>query len=99
VDEGLLHRFVTVFVLDVLSYDPDVDFVLGVIGVIDDLLPAREVRLGGFKMQVLERERVDSLMRKVEGHFINAGDVARGDDGPFFKVAEESDLALQLFRE
>ena len=43
VDEGFLEGFVAVFVLDVLADDGDGDFVLGVVGAVDDLLPVGEI--------------------------------------------------------
>ena len=39
VDEGFLEGLVAVFVLDVLADDGDGDFVLRVVGAVDDVLP------------------------------------------------------------
>ncbi len=47
VDEGFLEGLVTVFVLDVFADDGDVDFVFGVVGAVDDVLPARRGRVQG----------------------------------------------------
>jgi hypothetical protein len=99
VDKRFLHRFVTVFVLDILADYADVDLVLGVVRVIDDLLPAGEVRLRRFHVQVLERERVDTFLREVERHLVDAGNIAGGDHGLVFEIAEERDFAFEFARE
>ena len=43
VDEGFFEGLVAVFVLDVFADDGDGDFVLGVVGAVDDVLPLGEV--------------------------------------------------------
>src|SRR5579871_3034197 len=96
VDEGFLEGLIGVFVLDVLAYDGDGGFVLGVVGAVDDVLPLGEIGRGGLDAEVLEGKGIDAFLREVEGDFIDAGHVAGGDDGGLFDVAEESDLAAHL---
>ena len=96
VDEGFFEGLVAVFVLDVLADDGDGDFVLGVVGAVDDVLPLGEVGRFGFDAEVLEGEGVDAFGGEGERDFVDAGDVARGDDGGLFDVAEEGDLLAHL---
>ncbi len=95
-NEGFLQGLVTVFVLDVLAHDADVDLVFGVVGVIDQFAPLRHVGFFGVDVQVVQDKLVNVLCLKGERQFINVGDVARGDDGALFHVAEGGDLAAHL---
>ena len=96
VDEGFFEGLVGVFVLDVFADDGDGDFVFGVVGAVDDVLPAGEVGGLGFDAEVLEGEGVDAFGGEGEGDLVDAGDVAGGDDGGLFDVAEEGDLLAHL---
>ncbi len=91
-DEGFFEGFVTVFVLDVFADDGDGDFVFGVVGAVDDVLPAGEVGGFGVDAEVFEGEGVDAFGGEGEGDLVDAGDVAGGDDGGLFDVAEEGDF-------
>ena len=99
VDESFFEGLVTVFVLDVFAYDADGDFVEGMIGAVDDVLPLGEVGGGGLDAEVLEGEGVDAFGGEGERNFVDAGDVAGGDDGGLFDVAEEGDLLAHLARD
>ena len=66
VDESFLEGFVTVFVLDVLADDGDGDFVLGVVGAVDDVLPLGEVGGAGVDAQVMEQEVVEASTPKLQ---------------------------------
>src|ERR1700688_106511 len=92
VDEGFLEGLVTVFVFNVFADDGDGNFVLGVVGAVDDVLPAGEVGGLGVDAEVFEGEGVDAFGGEGEGDLVDAGDVAGGDDGRLFDVAEEGDL-------
>ncbi len=55
-----------------------------------------EVGCRGVDAEVFEGEGVDSFGGEGEGNLVDAGDVACGDDGGLFDVAEESDLLAHL---
>ncbi len=67
VDEGFFEGLVGVFVLDVFAYDADGDFVEGMVGAVDEVLP--EVRSGvGVSMRRYLRARVSTpSAEKVSG--------------------------------
>ncbi len=96
VDESFLEGFVGVFVLDVLADDGDGDFVFGVIGAANDVLPLGEVGSLGVDAEVLEGEGVYAFGGEGERDLVDAGDIAGGDDGGLFHVAEEGDLVAHL---
>ena len=95
-DQGFLEGFVGVFVLDVFADDADGDFVEGVVGAVDEVFPEGEIGGGGFDAEVFEGEGVDAFDGEGEGDFVDAGDVAGGDDGLLLDVAEEGDLGSHL---
>lgn len=94
--ESFLEGLVAVFILDILADDADRDFVLGVIGAVDDVFPLGEVDVPGFKAKVLEGEGVAALLGEVEGDFVDGGHVAGDNDGFFFDVAESGDLRAHV---
>jgi hypothetical protein len=96
VDEGLLEGLVAVLVLDVFADDADGDLVAGIVGAVDDVDPLGEVGGCGVDAEILEGEGVNAFGGEVEGHLVDAGYVAGGDDGLLFDVAKESDLAAHL---
>ena len=71
VGERFFERLVAVLVLDILADDGDGDFVLGVVGAVDEVLPAGEVGFGRFDVQVLEDERVDAFLGEAERHLVD----------------------------
>ena len=55
-----------------------------------------EVGGGGLDAEVFEGEGVDAFGGEGERDLVDAGDVAGGDDGGLFDVAEEGDLLAHL---
>ena len=98
-DEGFLERLVGVFVFDVFADDADEHLVAGIVGTVDEGLPLAHVGVFGVDVEIFEDELIDSLLGEGQGTFVDAGDVAGGDDGALLDVAEEGDLALHLLRQ
>ena len=48
-------------------------------------------------MQILQGQRVDFLVCEYEWDFVDRSHVLRGNNCLFFHIAEQSDLALDLF--
>ena len=67
VDEGFFEGLVGVFVLDVLADDGDGDFVFGVVGAVDDVLPAGEVGGGASMRRYLRARASTPSAAKVRG--------------------------------
>ncbi len=99
VDEGFFEGLVAVFILDVLAHDADGDLGLRVVGAVDEIAPAGKVGLGSVHAEVLEGQGVHALLREVNGHLVDAGDVLGGDNGLLFDVAEGGDLVAHLARD
>jgi hypothetical protein len=98
-NERLLQRLVRIFILDVLADDADLHTVRRIVGTMYEVLPLAEVGLPGLQVQVLQDETIDAFMVEDQRTFVNAGNILSGDDGLFFDVAEECDLALDLLGE
>jgi hypothetical protein len=62
VGQGFLQRFVAVFILDILSDDGDRDLGLRVVCVLDEGLPAAQVRVFRGQVQVLQDQSVDAFV-------------------------------------
>ena len=65
----------------------------------DERLPLAHVGVFGVDAEIFEHELIDSLLGEGQGTLVDAGYVARGDDGALLDVAEEGDLALHLLRQ
>ena len=59
----------------------------------------RQVAVLRFDVQILQDQRVHAFLREHQRHFVDRGDVLRGDDRLFFDVAEQRDLRLDVFGE
>ena len=66
------------------------------VAAVDQVLPAGQVGLGRFLVQVFEDERVDALLGKAERHFVDGRHGRGADDGALFDVAEGGNLLLHL---
>ena len=69
---------------------------VGILNTLDQVLPRLHPRGRRRKAEPPQEDAVQAFPREVERHFVDARDVARGDDGFLVDVAEERDLPLQL---
>src|SRR6266511_1775944 len=99
VDQRLLERLVGILVVDILADHGDEHLVARIVGAMHERLPLAHVGLFGFDVQILEHQLVHALVGEGERALVDAGDVARGDDGALLDVAEQGDLALHLLRQ
>src|ERR1700722_4234719 len=97
--QSLFQRFVTVFVLNVFAHDSDRNLVARVVATVYQVPPTRQVRFPGFDMKIFQRQLVDTLLRESQRHLVDRSDVLGGNDRPVFKVAKQSNLALDLMGE
>ena len=94
--DRLVEALVRVLVAGVLADDVDRDLAGGVLDAIDQFLPRRGPRLGERQAQLLEHDLVEPLALQDQRHFVDRGDVLRGDHGFLGDVAEERDLPLDV---
>src|SRR3954467_10348451 len=97
--ERLFQRLVRVFVFNVLAHNGNRDIVLGVVNAVHQVFPCREISFGGLQVDILERKGIDFFMCKDERNFVDGGDVLGSNHRFLFDVAEQRNLALDLFRE
>ena len=93
VDERFVDRLVGVAVFGVLADDGDGDFAGGVSHAVEDAAPVVEVRFAAAKAELLADQRVEAVVAKADGDFVDRELlVAFFDDRFLFDVAEEGDL-------
>ena len=66
---------------------------------VDDAAPYRQIRLGQVQLQLLGDDLVDALVVEHGRHFVDGVGVVTADNGVFFHIAEQRDLALFVFRQ
>ena len=79
-----------------LADEVDGDLVRGIPNTLDQVLQRLHPRGRRRKAEPPQQDAVQAFAREVERHFVDARDVARGDDGFLVDVAEERDLPLRL---
>src|SRR5262249_43879937 len=97
--EGLVEALVGILVPDVLADDVNRDFVLRIADAVGEIDPRVHPRFGLGQVQPLQHDAVEPLGGQHRRHLVDARDVLRGDDGFLVDVAEERDLALDVFVE
>ncbi|MPM43776.1 hypothetical protein SDC9_90453 [bioreactor metagenome] len=98
---GVLERFVDRLVgvgqLHVLAHHGDLDFALGMLGLIDQVVPALEVGGRRVQAQLVADQAVQALLVEHARHLVDGVHVPHGDHAPLGHIGEEGDLALFLF--
>jgi hypothetical protein len=97
VHQGLVEALVGVGELHILADDPDADMVLGILDLADQRLPLRHVARVLGQVQDLEQDLVQTLAAEAQRYLVDGVDVTGGDDLARLDIAEERDLALDIF--
>ena len=96
VAQRLDHGEVGVLELHVLPDERDLHRLRGLVGALDELLPAREMRLPGLEPEVVDDEVVDLLFAEVQRDLVDVVDIAGRDHCGLREAREQGDLAADL---
>src|SRR5580765_2888660 len=99
VEQGFLEALVGVLIFDVLAYEADGNLARRVLHAAHHFAPASEIAGRRVERQQTQCDIVDALLGKYQRTFVDAFDIARGDDGEGIDVAEERDLLLHVGRQ
>ena len=94
VAQRLVERLVAVAQVHILADHGDGDFVLRVLGFVDQVVPALEVGRRRVQAQLVADQAVQALLVQHARHLVDRVDVPHGDHAPGRHVGEQRNLGL-----
>jgi len=99
VEQSFFEALIGILIFDILADQSDGNFARRMLHAAHHFAPAGQIAGRRVERQQTQRDVVDALLREHQGTFVDAFDIARGDNGERIDVAEERNLLLHVGRQ
>ena len=98
VTQSFIERFIAVRQVDILAHHRNVQFVLGVLHFLHQIIPALQGSRRGVDAQFFANQSIQALLVEHARHFVNGVHVPHGDDAPLRHIGEQRNFGAFFLR-